>query len=193
MSAVKTQLTAYVIIGLFVLIERKLRQGPEAQTLEELPSDRGTTRLIGAAFASALTAGLMAPLLSRRNLGRIPNKLFAQIGIALMLTGLVVRIWSARTLGRFYTRTLRVTQGQSVITDGPYRWVRHPGYAADIAMWFGFGLASHNAVVASAVLAIMFAAYTRRIAAEETMLHAQLGAAYADYAGRTSRLVPGLY
>lgn len=34
-----------------------------------------------------------------------------------------VRIWAALTLGRYYTRTLRVTEGQSVVRSGSFRWL----------------------------------------------------------------------
>jgi len=43
-------------------------------------------------------------------------------------------------LGRFFTRTLRVTGEQRVVSDGPYRVVRHPGYLGDILMWTGAAL-----------------------------------------------------
>jgi protein-S-isoprenylcysteine O-methyltransferase Ste14 len=190
---VPSQFVAYALIALFILAERRLRKGQEAQTLNELPSDKGTTRQIGAAFVFALCAGLAAPLLNRIGLGRLRTHRIADLGIALMLTGLVVRVWSARTLGRFYTRTLRVTEDQSVITDGPYRWVRHPGYAADIVLWCGFGLAAANLLVTAIVVTVMLLVYARRIAAEEAMLNEQLGVAYAKYARRAARLLPGVY
>lgn len=187
------QLVAYALIGLFLLAERRLRKGRAAQTLSALPSDKGTTRQIGAAFAFALCAGLLAPLLNRFGIGRLRPLWIANAGILLMLTGLAVRVWSARTLGRFYTRTLRVAEGQSVITAGPYQWVRHPGYAADVVLWLGFGLAAANLLVAGTITVVMLAVYARRITAEEAMLNEQLGQAYAEYARHAARLVPGVY
>ena len=188
-----SQFLAYALIALFMVAERRLRSGHDAQTLHELPSDRGTTRQIGAAFVFALCAGLAAPLLNRLRIGRLRTHPVADTGIALMLMGLAVRVWSARTLGRFYTRTLRVTEGQSVITVGPYRWVRHPGYAADTVLWLGFGLAAKNLLVAGSILVAMLAAYTRRIAVEEVMLNEQFGEAYAEYVRHTARLLPGVF
>ena len=187
------QFVAYALIALFIVAERRLRTGQEAQTLHELQSDRGTTRQIGVAFAFALCAGLVAPLLNSLRIGRLRTHGVAETGTALMLMGLLVRVWSAQTLGRFYTRTLRVAQGQSVITDGPYRWVRHPGYAADIVVWLGFGLAAANLLVAAVIVAAMLAVYTRRIAAEEAMLKEELGEAYAEYMRQTACLLPGVY
>lgn len=44
------------------------------------------------------------------------------------VSGLALRVWSMRTLGAFYTRTLRTAQNQHVVDTGPYRMIRHPGY-----------------------------------------------------------------
>jgi Isoprenylcysteine carboxyl methyltransferase (ICMT) family len=49
-------------------------------------------------------------------------------GVALMGGGLVLRVWAARVLGAFYTRTLRTSAGQRVVAEGPYRLVRHPDH-----------------------------------------------------------------
>ena len=84
-------------------------------------------------------------------------------------------------------------EDQSVVRRGPYRLVRHPGYAADLLLWLGFGLASGNAVVTSIICLAMAAAYTRRIQTEEGMLVDRLGSAYRDYQRSTWRLLPLVY
>jgi len=190
---VRTLIAAYALIAGFIVVERRLRRGEAARTLNAQPSDRGTTRVVGAAFGFALIAGLTAPVLTRLGVGGIATERVALSGLSLMLAGLSLRVWAAQTLGRFYTRTLRVAEDQTVVRDGPYRWVRHPGYAADLLLWLGFGLASQNAIVAPSVVAVMFGAYTRRIAAEEAMLVDHFGAAYRDYMHQTSRILPRVF
>lgn len=188
-----TLVAAYALIAMFFALERLLRRGSAARSLRVQPSDRGTTRLIGAAYGFALNAGLAAPLLSARGLGRLPGGPVPVIGLVVMIFGLIVRVWAARTLGRFYTRTLRVAEDQTVVRSGPYRLVRHPGYAADLLQWLGFGLASRNAIVAAMIGLVMSLAYARRIQVEEAMLARQLGDPYRVYMQETWRLVPSLY
>jgi len=69
----RSLLLAYAVLAAFVGLERQLRRDAAAQSLEAGAADRGTTRLIGTVYALALTAGLVAPLLSRRQIGRLPH------------------------------------------------------------------------------------------------------------------------
>lgn len=182
-------LVAITELAAFFAIERGLRRGGEAASFERGEDDRGSTVAIGLTFGLAMTA---APLASFIRRGQLPIAL-GWAGVAVMALGVGVRAWAARTLGESYTRTLRVYAGQRVIDSGPYALIRHPGYAADILMWLGYGLAWTNV---AAVLVATFPtslAYLYRIAVEEAMLRERLGAEYERYAARRARLIPRVY
>lgn len=184
---------AYALLGFFFVTEPLLRQGKAASNRQEGPADRGSTRMIGAAVGFALLAFLVAPLLNRVKIGRLRGELLAWNGIMAMLTGLALRIWANRVLGAFYTRTLRTSEQQHIITKGPYRMVRHPGYLADLLMWLGAGFATANWIVPVSLVIPMTGAYWYRIRVEEAMLADAFPQEYPDYASRTWRLVPFLY
>ena len=133
---------AYGLLVFFFVTEPLLRQGKAASSLQEDPTDRGSTKLIGATFGLALFAVLVAPLLNWWRVGRFRSKTLAWSGIMVMLSGLALRIWAVRVLGAFYTRILQTSTQQHLVTKGPYRLVRHPGYLADLLMWFGAGFAT---------------------------------------------------
>ena len=184
---------AYALLGCFFLAERRLRQGPDAASLEAGQSDQGTTRAIGRAFGQSLFALAVAPLLNRRRLGRLTVPGMAWGGIAAMVAGLTVRVWAARVLGVFYTRTLRSSSTQSLVEEGPYRLVRHPGYLGVLLLGLGAGLASANLLVAGLIAVSMGRAYRRRIRSEEAMLIDTFGEDYVAYTRRTRRLIPWVY
>ena len=184
---------AYAILGCFFLAERLLRQGPDAASLEAGKTDQGTTRAIGRAFGQSLFALAVAPLLNRWRLGRLTVPGMAWGGIAAMVAGLTVRVWAARVLGAFYTRTLRTSSTQSLVQEGPYRLVRHPGYLGVLLLWLGAGLASANLLVVGFIMVSMGGAYRRRIRSEEVMLTNTFGEDYLAYARRTRRLIPWVY
>src|SRR5262249_15122189 len=61
------------------------------------------------------------------------------VGLALMWCGIALRVWAFRTLGRYFTFTVMTSTDQPVITTGPYRFVRHPGYAGIVLVLTGIG------------------------------------------------------
>ena len=169
----------------FFALETATRRRGRASSLEASNEDRGTTRMILGAYAAA---ALLAPLLRRAPAPRLPRGA-GPAGIAVEAAGLGLRAWSMLTLGDSYTRTLRAETDQTVIDSGPYRLVRHPGYAGSLLMWTGFALTSRSVPVIAAVGALLGTAYRRRIDAEEALLSRELPG-YAAYCGRTRRLIP---
>jgi protein-S-isoprenylcysteine O-methyltransferase len=115
------------------------------------------------------------------------------IGVAAIAVGLALRAWGMTVLGRFYTRTLRVVDDQRVVTAGPYRLIRHPGYAGSLLVWTGYCLGVGNWVALVVVAALMLGAYGWRIRSEERLLADAFGDEYRHYQRRTARLVPFVY
>ncbi len=181
---------AYVLIAGFFAIEIFVRQGASAKSLEVPDSDKGSTRFIGASFGVAI---VLPPLLDLLQIGQIASPIVSWLGLIIMLLGLGLRVWSMRVLGAYYSRTLRVTEAQTIVTQGPYRVIRHPGYLATMLVWVGSGLALANWVAAAMVALLMLGVYSYRIRSEEAMLLATFGERYQQYRQRTWKLLPFLY
>lgn len=156
-----------------------------AASLRPSADDQGTTRVIVTAYSLAAEMPL---LLRRLSTPRLPP-VAGPAGLVMQIAGLSLRSWSMRTLGASYTRTLRTEQQQAVVTAGPYRVLRHPGYAGSLLTWVGFACTSRSVPTIGIVAGLLGYAYTRRILAEEELLQRDL-AGYADYRHRTKRLVP---
>ena len=115
------------------------------------------------------------------------------IGYVLLIGGIAVTTW-AQAVNPFFEPGVRIQKerAQRVITSGPYRLVRHPGYTAAMAMFIGISLALASwwallpAALAIALLVV-------RTSWEDHLLQGELPG-YPDYARRTRyRLVPGLW
>ena len=116
------------------------------------------------------------------------------LGIALTVAGIAVRQWSISTLGHLFTRQVRIQEGHTVVTTGPYRLVRHPSYAAGLLSDFGFGLALGNWLSIVLLVAPILAVMIRRIGVEEEALRDGLGeGVYDQYAAGRARLIPGIW
>ena len=188
---VVTTLLGYFLLVIFFYMERRLRRGPEARSLEAGQFDRRTTRYLGYAYFISILALLAAGLLNAFQLGSLPHWV-GWLGVLVALCGLFMRTWAQRTLGAFYTRTLKVADGQTIVRDGPYRLIRHPGYLGMILMWIGASAATGNWVVLLIVVAVILAAYHYRIQSEEKMLDSTLPG-YGEYRSHTWRLIPPIY
>ena len=107
--------------------------------------------------------------------------------------GIAVRFWSFRALGRYFTFKVQTSVDQPVITSGPYRFVRHPSYAAVLLMVMGVGLFLGSWWSFVWLTASVFCGLLFRIRVEEQALLQQLGDRYVTYAAGHKRLVPFIW
>jgi protein-S-isoprenylcysteine O-methyltransferase Ste14 len=181
-------LAGYAGVTGYLALEELVRQPGSASDLHASKDDGASTRGLVVAYALVL---LSAPLLRRLPVRPLPV-LCAPLGVAVLVIGLALRAWSMQTLSEAYTRTLRVTNQQTVNDRGPYRNIRHPGYLGSLMIWCGFAFASGSPVIVGTVAALLVPAYLHRIGAEEQLLERDLPG-FADYRGRTKRLVPHVW
>lgn len=113
---------------------------------------------------------------------------FAACGVSLL--GLLIRILSMRSLGRFYSTVLFVENEQPLITKGIYGRIRHPIYSGDLLLYFGMGMALGNAIslIILPTCAVLF--YSIRIREEEKMLYTKYADSFLEYKRKTKMLVP---
>ncbi len=119
------------------------------------------------------------------------------LGLGLILAGMLLRIWVRRALKQAYQGNLQVLPGQRLVTGGPYRWIRHPGYTGFILQALGL-VAGFPTLCGLLGLVAFILALVYRIHIEEEMLagvfgQGAFGAQYQGYAARTRRLIPGVW
>ena len=115
------------------------------------------------------------------------------IALAIILAGSLLGTW-AMLENRFFSSHIRIQtdRGHTVISTGPYRIVRHPGYAGAVISWIAAPVFFSSFWVAiPAVLAII--AGVIRTSLEDRVLTAEL-TGYREYANRVRfRLFPGIW
>ncbi len=94
----------------------------------------------------------------------------------------------------FFSKAIRIQEdrGHEIITSGPYKVVRHPGYTAFTFMFLSSGVAlgSWLSFVPALAISIVF---IRRVVVEDRLLQEELEG-YADYSKRVRyRLIPGIW
>jgi protein-S-isoprenylcysteine O-methyltransferase Ste14 len=102
----------------------------------------------------------------------------------------VLRGWSIKTLGEYFTGRVMVSADQPVVAAGPYRLLRHPSYTGLLVACTGLGLTSANWAGLAVMVLVPLVAVLWRIHAEEHALLVTLGGRYGAYAAQHKRLVP---
>lgn len=157
---------------------REARRGPAEQ-------DRGTYAI----YASARAATVLACVGLAPDTGPPTWQLTA--GIALLISGMVLRTVAIQTLGGQYSNRVRWDAGSTVISAGPYKVIRHPSYAGMLLGHLGLvtGIGSLAGVAAFTLL--FLPAIVKRILVEENVLDGSPD--WSAFAASRSRLVPWLW
>ncbi|MDE3195545.1 MAG: isoprenylcysteine carboxylmethyltransferase family protein [Acidobacteriota bacterium] len=113
------------------------------------------------------------------------------ITIGIQAAAVALMLWARLTFGtRSFHAAANPTAG-GLVTHGPYRYLRHPIYAA-LLYFLWAGIAAHPSASHAVVALVATAGLAVRIAAEEKFLIAQYPE-YAAYARRTRRVAPFIF
>jgi protein-S-isoprenylcysteine O-methyltransferase Ste14 len=123
--------------------------------------------------------------------GRTPA--IFSVGIAVMLAGMALRYWAIATLGAAFRTTIETDRGQKVVSNGPYKLIRHPSYSGWLLICCGYGIAVQSWLSLLAAVLLPLAALLYRIRIEEAALVSAFGPEYVAYQKRTKRLIPWLW
>jgi protein-S-isoprenylcysteine O-methyltransferase Ste14 len=148
--------------------------------------DRSSRLLISLSMFLSL---MIAFLFAASGIASLPSGAF-YLGIGLMIAGILLRQWSIAVLGRYFSRTVGVQEGQAVVDRGPYRLVRHPAYTGSLLTMVGLGFVLQSWGAVLVLIAFFGAAFGYRIHVEEAVLTSKLGDKYIAYAKKTKRLIP---
>jgi protein-S-isoprenylcysteine O-methyltransferase Ste14 len=114
------------------------------------------------------------------------------LGVVIYMLALLWVYWAFLTLGRQHSGEVTVQEDHHLITDGPYRWIRHPMYLGLITFPAGAGLA-FGSWIGIALPLLLVAIFVWRITDEERLMHGEFGERWITYCQRTWRLVPFVY
>jgi protein-S-isoprenylcysteine O-methyltransferase Ste14 len=147
-----------------------------------------TLRPLGFAMMAGLIAFIISPAAMAWSSVPLPTWM-RWIGVALGVVAGVLLTWTLRTLGKNLTDTVVTKREHTLVTTGPYRWIRHPFYSSVALAVIANSLTAANwFIFISGGLVVMLLVI--RSGREEENLIARFGDRYRNYMRRTGRFLP---
>jgi protein-S-isoprenylcysteine O-methyltransferase Ste14 len=171
-------LLSYSLIGCLFAVQYRYQAKLITTTIQQAGDDRGTTRLLYVVWFLVL---ICTPFFMSTSPAWV-----SCFSLMLMMCGVALLRWATH-FNVFYVLTLATTDDHYICTEGPYRLIRHPGYAAFILAFLGFGVAVGSILSFTATVALVLYAYILRIQAEEQMMLDKFGVDYQQYMDETQR------
>jgi len=147
-----------------------------------------TLRPAGFLFWGGMFAYMINPAWMAWSSMSVPASLrWTGVGVSVAATALLA--WTLRSLGPNLTDTVVTRRAHTLVTDGPYQWIRHPFYVSFTLLMAGTSLMAANwFLLATGVVVVLLIVLRTRT--EEEKLLARFGDPYRSYRTQTGRFLP---
>ena len=187
----------FVVVGFFLVILialpfrlRSQSTGEKLDRTQEGVAMMIVLRLGGLALWAGVIAFMIDPALMAWSALPLPaGARWAGVGLTILTAALLA--WTLRSLGPNLTDTVVTRASHTLVTRGPYRWVRHPFYDCMALFVVSIALMMANWFV-SVAGAVMFTLLAIRSRTEEDKLLERFGEPYRAYRASTGRFLPRL-
>lgn len=112
------------------------------------------------------------------------------LGAALAVFGIAIAFYARYYLGREWSPIPSVKEGHQLVTNGPYKIIRHPIYTGVLLAMAGTAIVSPVWVI---VLILFVGIFLNRVRVEEGLMTTQFPNEYPAYKARTWRLIPYVF
>ncbi|SDN31956.1 Protein-S-isoprenylcysteine O-methyltransferase Ste14 [Lentzea albidocapillata subsp. violacea] len=150
----------------------------------------------GALFALSLVLGLVAPALQLADVMSPVHALDGRVGhvagVVLSVGGIAATLAAQRVMGASWRIGVDPAESTALVTDGLFAHVRNPVFTAMIMTGAGLTALAPNVIALIALVALVVAVEIQVRVVEEPYLLRTHGQAYATYASRAGRFLPGV-
>jgi protein-S-isoprenylcysteine O-methyltransferase Ste14 len=152
--------------------------------------------IAGVGFALALGVGVAAPVLDLLGIvepiGALESPALHAVGMALAVAGIAATFYAQLAMGESWRIGVDPAERTALVTDGPFGLVRNPIFAAMLPTGLGLALLVPSWVALVGVAGLGLALELQVRVVEEPHLLRAHGEAYAGYAARVGRFLPGV-
>lgn len=190
-SPFRIALIIVILLTTFVTAYHRIKAASSKESISR--KDEGylfavVLRLSGLALFVVTLAYLIAPQSVQWAMFPI-SRSFRWAGAVTGLLSSVLMFWTLNSLGKNLTDTVVTRANATLVTHGPYRWVRHPFYVTTALVMISVMLLTANWLIGIGCFVVL-AMLGIRTPQEEEKLVERFGQQYLDYMARTNRYVP---
>jgi protein-S-isoprenylcysteine O-methyltransferase Ste14 len=183
----------WIVLFITISIVRKIheRRAGERASLKDTPIVEATLMLLWGIAAGVLPFFyIFSTWLDFANLPFKIPPVFGLIGTVFFLLSIWLLHRSHADLGKMWSSTVEPSSKEMLVTDGVYKRVRHPMYAAHVLWGMAQILLLPNLIAGLLALLLNFAVMSLRIPREERALLEEFGDEYSQYMKITGRIIP---
>lgn len=192
--AFRVALVVVIVLTMAVTVYHRLQAAKSGETIsrkEEGYAFAITLRLAGLCLWIATFGYLLFPGFFSWASAPLPDWV-RWIGVVSGTLCSLLMYWTLSSLGKNLTDTVVTRKEATLVTHGPYRWVRHPFYVTAALLMSSVTVLTANWLIGltSLIVLVLLAVRTPK---EEEMLIERFGDQYSDYLTKTGRFVPRLF
>ncbi len=182
--------TLYILVMLVRLYY--MRRGNESgQTISRTREERLKLPLLKSFSFLGTIAGVVYVFAPQRvRWAMLPMPTWSRwVGVGLGSVSVPLFRWTHHALGKNWSLALVTKEEHTLVSSGPYRWVRHPMYTTILLQALAFFLLSANWVIGLTGLGTSILSVAR-VGEEEALMIEEFGDQYRAYMERTGRFLP---
>ena len=117
------------------------------------------------------------------------NQTFRVIGLVFYLAFSWIQIWATKVLGDNYSQDIAIKKDHHLVTNGPFKFIRHPQYLSQLLMDLGGAAATLSFILAPLAL-IQLPFLFMRASLEDKLLEKHFGESFRVYKKKTGMIIP---
>ncbi len=178
-------------MGTLVRLYYMRKVSESGQKISRRHEERLRLALLVSCNALGMVGGLMYVIAPQRmRWATLPLPTWSRwVGVALGIISNPLLLWTHHALGKNWSGPLEIKDQHTLVTSGPYRWVRHPMYTTFFVIGLASLLVSANGVIGGSWLGQAIVA-ALRVGDEEALMIEEFGDQYRAYMRRTGRFLP---
>jgi len=185
----------WILLFIVIVMVRKIheRKAGGRSSLKKTPAVEATLMLLWGIASGVLPfIYIFGTWLDFANLPFKMHSTFGVVGIIFFLISIWLLHRSHADLGKLWSSTVEPESKQRLVTEGVYKRIRHPMYAAHVLWGIAQTLLLPNLIAGPLALLLIFAVIGIRVPREEQAMLEEFGDAYRQYIKTTGRILPKL-